>query len=192
MRWPLKRRAAVQVETAEVEVAEEPVPTVPCPTPAPVDVLVEDYFDEYLRLAGTLGLDNPEYHNWALPRFLQREEIPIYPIDQVEAFLAQEARKVGKVWCWSPLLHDDVERMWHNDRSQSIHGHLGEARYLRQVPIEALRIVDKIRSAFPHVAFYVSDYPHPDPDPFLMVSAIGAVDDLVVYHWNEPSFKLLG
>lgn len=187
MRWPLKRRVAVQVE-----VAEEPVPTILCPTPAPVNTPVEDYFDEYLRLASTLGLDNPEYHNWSLPRFLQREEIPIYPIDQVEAFLTQEARKVGKVWCWSPLFHDDVKLRWHNHRGKAEHGHFGTARYLRQVPIESLRLADKIRSAFPHVGFYVSDYPHPDPDPFLMVTSIGISDNLVVYHWNEPSFKIFG
>ncbi len=172
---------------------EEPLLTCPLPVlPSDGADEADAEFLEYLELAKRISLDNAGFHSWALPRFFRREEISLYPIETVKLFLTALANREGKIWCWVPLRKEDTENGWTNHLGSGEHGHLDRrGRYDKPMPIEILRLVDKISTAFPHAGFFVSDYATERPDPFIMVTGHGNVPFFVFGHWDEPDFKFV-
>jgi hypothetical protein len=146
------------------------------PKPEPARVEVDDDATEYARLARSVGYRSkmpersPLYQRIVL--FLQREEIPVYRFELVQAYLESLARKAGR-WrvAWTPI-----------------------ASYSQAVPVEVLRLADRVKTglALPEQAFRfeVSEI-KAVPDPFLAL-ALHTGEKIVVAKWDEPGFKIAG
>ena len=183
-----------------------PEPEVPEPEVVVVDAEVADR--EYRRLARKLKVSTPSGLDAHLCRLLQREEVLVYPLGKVNAFLQHKAKRRNVVW--KPLRKVDLKRVafkasgvgWHmepellTDSGQHPKGaDFRTAIYRHAVPIQALKVVEKVEKAMGllgrrSVAFFVSDYEVPKPDPFLMIAGYGLERHYVVFHWDEPGFRV--
>lgn len=183
---------------------EDPV-SVFTPPDKPVPTLVEvgtESLGAYEELATELGFLPAQLLEEQLYRFLNENKIPTYDGDEVDKYLAAHAEQEEKVWIWRPLRECDQPEGWHWEGRESEvlgisewEGH-GSYRndwnyrpYEKAVPIHILRHVKKIQDKFgDRVLFFVSDYAVPDPDPFIMVTALD-VNKIIFGVWDEPGFS---
>ncbi len=155
----------------------------------------------YEAVANELGFQPAQLLEEQLLRFLSEEAIPTYDYSKVDAYMAALAEEQDKAWIWRPLREKDKPVGWHwlGRDSKKLgktygHGH-GSYRdewsyrpYDKLVPIHILRQVQKIQDRFgDKVLFFVSDYAVPNPDPFIMVTALD-VQNIVFGVWDEPKF----
>jgi len=188
---------------AELEVPPEP--EMPEPEPVVVDADLVDR--EYRRLARKLRVATSSSLDAKLCRLLQREEILVYPLDKVQTFLRHKARHRNVVW--KALRKVDLKRVafrvdgsWHAEPELQLDSDQRQkgadfrtSIYRHAVPIQALKVVEKVEKAMGllgrrDVAFFVSDYEVPKPDPFLMIAGCGLERHYVVFHWDEPGFRV--
>lgn len=155
----------------------------------------------YEALAKELNFLPAQLLEEQLLRFLAEKQIQIYSYAEVDAYLAAIAEKDGKFWMWRPLREKDKPNYIWNGRvtekhSDQYRGH-GSYRdewnyrpYNKAVPIHILRRVKDIQDRFgDQVKFFVSDYAVPDPDPFIMVTALD-VKNIIFGVWDEPGFGI--
>lgn len=205
-----KREAPVAVATlpepeppAMSYESNEPPPTKPelapliRPEPIQVETLDHDALAEYVAVAESIGFSNPALARARLLNFLQREEIPVYDSERVSNFMTAlvvrekggstfdpfSMRLTGTVWVWRPMLSEESKASWFT------YGSFAGGRYQREVPLDVLRTVAKVKGAFPDAKFYVTDYETVKPDPFLCVKLDGC-EHVVIAVWDEPDFKL--
>lgn len=132
-------------------------------------------------------------------RFLQKEEITVYPLTQVAAYLDEVVKKTkresgsGKlVWLWKPLRQIDMQIMQalgisYTSWSEQNGAILGTP-YNRAIPAESIGLIQRIAAAYPQVSFLVNDYEVQRPDPFLAVVGPG-IPVTVIDYWDEPEFR---
>jgi len=154
----------------------------------------------YEDLAKELGFLPAQLLEEQLRRFLAEKEVQIYSYAEVDAYLAALAEKEGKAWIWRPLREKDKPDFGYRGRANpekgidQYRGH-GSYRdewnyrpYNKAVPIHILRHVKNIQDKFgDQVKFFVSDYAVPDPDPFIMMTALD-VSQIIFGVWDEPGF----
>jgi hypothetical protein len=142
-----------------------PVATLPRPTKQPVDNINK----EALELMTKLNI--PGCRKLELQDFLQRNEIPVYNIRKVWDYLDQVMGKWH--WCSVTKAAFNIEV------------------YDKPIPLEALKLMAKIRDAFPEVNFYVSVAGEPHPDPFLCVCLPQEHNNMfVIAFWDDPGFSV--
>ncbi len=185
----------VVVATASV------APAILRPTPR-LAVVGNEPLGVYEQLAKELGFQPAQLLEEKLLRFLNENRIPVYNYREVDQYMASQAEKAGKVWIWRPLRERDKPQGWvwsgrasnESKTANQSRGH-GSYRdefpyrpYARAVPIHILRQVKRIQDQFGDRAlFFVSDYADPNPDPFIMVTAMDV--QLIVFGvWDEPGF----
>lgn len=205
--WTVKRmlpegEAIPASQTAEII----PFPSSRIPEPlAPPEVQ-----KSYEELAAELGFMPEELVRAQLLAFLRQNGIGVYDYAEVDAYLKDKKEKAKKeFWLWRPLRDTDVIARFRWGTNSC--GHAVENGYYtskdfacrpydRLVPRHALEKVIKIQKEFgDRVAFFVSDYADPKPDPFLGVRARSpgdsqeivnnpSVEMLVFDVWDEPGF----
>lgn len=169
------------------------------PTAQSVSVGTVQPLGTYEALAKELNFLPAQLLEIQLRRFLAEQQIQVYSYKEVDIYLATIAEKEGKVWIWRPLRGCDEPNYRWNGRRPTGGGDLERGHgsykdewnyrpYDKAVPIHILRKVKKIQDEFDsHVKFFVSDYAAPNPDPFIMVTALG-VDRFIFGVWDEPGF----
>ena len=161
----------------------------------------------YESLSAELGFRPAQLLEEQLKRFLVEQKIPTYNLAEVDKYLTHIARAENKFWIWRPLREKDTPQGWgwngrrdvsKGDEMYKGHGHGSYTNeweyrpYDKAVPIHILRRVQKIQEKFGAEAlFFVSDYAVPNPDPFIMVTALD-VDRIVFGVWDEPTFDDVG
>ena len=182
----------------------DPPPVLAVPVAQPVEE--HDAFGgaltDYEVVAKAIQFQNPAVVIGSLRDFLRKNQILFYPYADVAKFLTIVAERVGKNWGWRPLRVSDArliekhcQRSAWSDHSGTIwneNGYFSSAQYLQAVPLPALAKVQTIIQGFPHqdqLAFSVSSYEIPKPDPFLCVVCPPASTVFVIDHWDEPGFR---
>ncbi len=170
------------------------------PVPMPANHGTEP-LGTYETLADELGFQPAQLLQEQLLRFMNDERIPTYDYVKVDAYMAALAEEQDKGWIWRPLREQDKPGgwSWEGRDTKALGETYGRGHgsykdewnyrpYDKAVPIRILRQVKKIQDKFSHkVLFFVSDYAVPDPDPFIMVTALD-VQKIVFGVWNEPGF----
>lgn len=176
--------------------AEDPISLVHPEKPIPVPLTHGvNPLGTYEELAKELGFFPAQLFDEQLLRFLNKENMPIYDYEKVDAYMTALARVAEKNWGWRPLREKDKPKDWGwSGRLESIkdkyfsYGGYYAACYDKAVPIRILRQVKKIQGEFGDRAFFfVSDYSVPVPDPFIMVTTEFA-QRIVFGVWDEPGF----
>ncbi len=157
----------------------------------------------YEKLSNELGFRPAQLLEEQIKRFLVEQKIPTYNLAEVDKYLTHIAREQQELWIWRPLREQDKPQGWEwrghaNPKENEYTGHGSylpkwEYRpYDKAVPIHILRRVQKIQEKFGDEAlFFVSDYAVPNPDPFIMVTALD-VSRIVFGVWDEPTFDEVG
>jgi len=154
--------------------------------------------ESYEELSKELGFYPGQLLEEQVLRFFLSEGITVYNEDDVFNYLCKKvdesrSRSIYR-WVWIPLREKD------RDGGIAITGRLPrdnwcglwspqwDTIYSKLVPARTLEKVKLIESKFPDkLRFYVSDYVVPNPDPFIMVTAVG-VRTLIFDVWDEPGF----
>ena len=176
---------------------DQPKPIDPNPRPKPKLVLVKsNSIESYEKLAQELDFYPGQLLEEQLLRFFKENDFELYDSAAVFDYLYYKAHKEGKRWIWRPLREKD------KTSNYAIHGremkdgwrhgcyYSGSewSAYTMLVPERVLRKIKQIEENFPNkVQFFVSDYSVPQPDPFIMVTALG-VRNLIFDVWDEPDF----
>jgi hypothetical protein len=168
--------------------------------PKPNFVVVQDRnIDEYGEVANALGFCPAKLLQEHLLQFMSTVGIQIFNYDEVSNYLKKKAQEIDMYWIWRPLREKDKPDGWRwfgitDENRESALGHGGynddweHRRYDKPVPLSILRDVKKIDDKFgDQVGFFVSDYAVPNPDPFIMVTALD-VARIVFGVWDEPDF----
>lgn len=183
-----------ELESPAPQPPREPAPLVR-PEPMQFEAVDHDALAEYVAVAESIGFSNPALARARLLNFLQREEIPVYSNERVSNFMTALVIKehgpmshnmgipYGVVWVWNPLLHDRPPSTW------ATYGSFSGPRYAREVPLDVLKTVARVKTAFQEAKFYVTDYQSMVPDPFLCVK-LDDCEHVVIAVWDEPDFKL--
>jgi hypothetical protein len=184
-------------EVRELEEAFElPFPDSSIPEP----LVGEEGQRSYEEVAEALGFAPAELTNAQLISFFSQEGIKLYDYDQVSKWLTKKREEAStKLWCWRPLRDKDVMENvswgWSSDGYVDGYYRSGHCTpYARLVPQHALEKVMKLEKKFGNrVKFFVSGYPDPKPDPFIMVrsamSSDGGDTHFFVFDvWDEPGF----
>ena len=202
----LKRRQEPQ-DAAPLAPVQQTAVVIPFPSATVPERVVEpDKQRSYEEVAKALGFKPAELVRAQLLEFFEQEGIKLYDNDQVEAWLSDKKKQAeAEHWCWRPLREKDIiagyrwgytkdTQTWH-DGFYSSTGKSWECRpYQRLVPQHALEKVAKLEAKFgDDVKFFVSDYAHPDVDPFIMVRPAACNDGggnyrLIFDAWDEPGF----
>lgn len=183
------------------KVVEAPVAVSMPPRPIARSVTVGSQpLGTYEKLAEELGFLPAQLLEEQLHRFLAEKQIQIYPYEEVDKYLAAIAEKEGKAWIWRPLREKDKPNYVYPGRanqSKGVDGYRGHGSYRdewtyrpydKAVPIHILRQVKTIQDKFgDQLKFFVSDYAVPNPDPFIMVTALD-VKQIIFGVWDEPEF----
>lgn len=183
----------------KVAIVPAVLPALTRPAARPVAVGGEP-LGTYEALAKELGFLPAQLLEEQLKRFLAESQIQVYSYKEVDNYLAAIAEKEGRAWIWRPLREKDKPNYQYSGRANKekgidqFRGH-GSYRdewnyrpYDKAVPIHILRQVKKIQDKFgDQLKFFVSDYAVPNPDPFIMVTALD-VDQVIFGVWDEPSF----
>lgn len=193
----LNKMAAFEVHAA-ADAAEpmlalpDPEPVTPRPAPPPNTTEI-DSLKESMQLAHEAGMNtlvlttkikidilrqtdvaNARYAH--IRDLLQREEIPVYPIGKVQAFMNDLLVKLNVSrggskyrWFWTYL--ED-----YND----------------PVPNDVMRLIVRLKALDNTLEFVVTDYKAETPDPFLAIQVRDSESArrLVIAHWDEPGFHL--
>lgn len=209
----MKKSQETQVDkAAQTEIRElERMAAIPFPQgKVPARLVEPSKQRSYEEVAQLLGFMPAELVRAQLLEFFEEEGIKLYDYAQVGAWLTKKKVEAGvQHWCWRPLREKDVitDYMWGYDAeratwsdgfySSSSQSKSWECRpYARLVPRHALENVAKIEAKFgDRVKFFVSDYAHPDVDPFIMVRPAMCNDGgenyrLIFDVWDEPGFGI--
>lgn len=153
----------------------------------------ETELEEYLEVADEFELSGRAMENVKLKKFFKNNMISIYDYRRVAAYLLSKTPS-GKDWRWLPLREQDKGKGWelgtsyYNER-WVYNGEIDSRIYAHAVPYPVLLTARKIAKEFgDKVAFYVSDYVSPNPDPFLAVKTLNS-DMFVIEKWDEPGFR---
>jgi hypothetical protein len=173
-------------------VAKEPLPV---PQVQPVSLereLSKLEEEEYLRLSKELGTiaGNAELAWSALDDFLHERGMGYYNFEEVMKFLTKQTPQTPEKLkvSWEPLREKDTWNEWLPMSSSSSWPH---PLYAKKVPLQALQLVSDIEKYAPDAYnFYVSDYAVVRPDPFLAVGIKNGHQRRVIFHWDEPAFKM--
>ncbi|OHA00725.1 MAG: hypothetical protein A3C07_03810 [Candidatus Sungbacteria bacterium RIFCSPHIGHO2_02_FULL_47_11] len=181
------------------------VPRVERPKPQLVATDNMVALDNYVELAKELEFMPAQLLEKEILQFFAKENIPTFDNDDVYKYLAQVAEKEEKNWIWRPLREKDKPTSWewpshkgslvkNSDSNYFWHGgyrdNFDHRPYDKAIPIHILRQVKKIQDHIGDRAlFFVSDYAVPDPDPFIMVTALD-VKRIIFGVWDEPSFGI--
>lgn len=153
----------------------------------------------YEELAKELDFNPGELLTEQLIKFMEENNIPRFSYMEMTKYLTHKAEKAGKNWHWRPLRERDKPVGWQWGAPPSWNGrkYIGHDWYSdewrcrpydKAIPIDILRNVKKIQDKFEDkVYFFVSDYSVPQPDPFIMVTALD-VPRIVFGVWDEPAF----
>ena len=105
--------------------------------------------------------------------YLHKEEFIIYNNEEVTKYLKSICPKDKNV-CWTNY-----------------------SGYEKPVPIEAIKIINTIKTELPYVQFYISDFDMPKLDPFLVARVsktnwFYSLDNtsFIIFRWDEPGFKI--
>lgn len=186
---------------APSQVVASPVALAPPPRPVARPVAVgSEPLGAYEALAEELGFMPAQLLEEQLRRFFAESQIPIFNYAAVDAYLAAIAEKEGEVWIWRPLREKDKPSyrwLGRENLKKTVIAARGHGSYIdewthrpysRAIPIHILRQVKSIQGRFgDQVKFFVSDYAVPNPDPFIMVSALD-VSFIIFGVWDEPGF----
>ena len=177
------------VPVAVVKTMTDPV-TWPAPPPQmvkPVAVPVEtknlDDLTEYRELLKVTGVRSVDLEIEEFKAFLSKHDIPVFSMPVVAEYMTAMAAKDGKKWQWVGLREKD-------------HALFDGGVYSKVVPISALKKVALIEKHKFEVAFAVSDYYVPNPDPFLLVAlrnipwSHAPSGFFVIDFWDEPGFGI--
>lgn len=170
------------------------------PAPVPQGAADEEYHQLLQRAKVRLTPPRPSQQD-ALLAFLREAAIPVYNADRVHRYMSWTAAGKRQNWCWRRLTGESsITPTWSHDWTpfdSLFHGrmdgyYLGvrQASYQHPIPKAVLRTIVAIQEGYalaPEVAFFVSDYEAPKPDPFLAVGHDHA-EMLVVDYWHEPGF----
>jgi hypothetical protein len=180
----------------------------------PLGTLVE--LSAYREILDKVGFMPGQYHEAQLFHFLARENIPVFDLKEVDAYLLAEVKRLGHAgWGWRPLRDKDVMddgwgKIGYKGNGTNWQDESGDwyspsfvncFPYQKLVPAHALRKVALLEEAVGDETyhFFVSDlisqyvqYPHSGPnsvtgDPFLMVTGRG-MERHVIDVWDEPGF----
>jgi hypothetical protein len=170
----------------------------------------EDPDAEYLALAKQAGVSvavPPREKTQPLRKFLHEQSIPVYHSMRVHKYMCWTAYAQRKDWCWMFLTGNrNASPIWLQTREwkpsdsmfvdsvfnsgRGICGGINDGPYDKPIPKSVLRTMATIMTQYEHaqeLAFYVSDYHAPRPDPFLAVGC-GREPLLVIDYWHEPGF----
>lgn len=207
----MKKSQETQVDkTAQAEIRElERMAVIPFPQGKVPTRLVESQKQRsYEEVAQLLGFMPAELVRAQLLEFFEEEGIKLYDYGQVSAWLTKKKVEVGaQHWCWRPLREKDIitgyvwgydarKRTWGDGFYDSLDKSWECRPYARLVPRRAIEKVAKIEAKFgDRVKFFVSDYAHPDVDPFIMVRPASCDDGgddycLIFDVWDEPGFGI--
>lgn len=170
----------------EVEVLQ---PIKELPKPKANQVVCDFPLKEYEKVANEVGFLPADLLHKQILQFLRDEKIPVYDYSSVMAYLKRhlellppQPRGKDLVVVWVPLRKKDD---WGGYVAGFVHN---EGSYDKLIPAHVLRDVQKIEVEFKdQVKFFVSDYKVPNPDPFIMVTALQMLD-VVFGIWDEPGF----
>lgn len=201
----LRKRRADAVAT--VEIAElERIAAIQFPTArVPLRLVESQKQRSYEEVARQLGFVPAELTRAQLLEFFESEGIKLYDHGQVSAWLTGKKKQAKAThWCWRPLREKDAIKGyrwgWNREAGRNNDGFYSSndwscRPYERLVPMHALEKVVKIEAKFgDRVKFFVSDYPSPNADPFIMVrpamcdSGTQAEYQLIFDVWDEPGF----
>ncbi len=198
MAW-FSRKAPSTASSAATAVTVPPKPPSPSrPAPQPVTAvpLEDNELKAYKRTCDAICFYPAALLHAELLAFFKEEGIPTYPYPEVCGYLQTKALQQNRVWCWRPLRQEDtakIQSISGYEFAGNRHGHYYPANsecgpYTAAVPLRVLGIVEKIHERFgDKVAFFVSDYAVPHPDPVIMVAVVG-VPVIVFDVWDEPDF----
>lgn len=212
----MKKSQETQTDkAAQAEIDElERMATIPFPQGKVPTRLVESSKQRsYEEVAQSLGFMPAELVRAQLLEFFEEKGIKLYDYGQVSAWLTKKKVEAGvSHWCWRPLREKDIitdyvwgynaaNRTWidgfYSSSAESWNKSWECRPYARLVPQHAIEKVAKIEAKFgDRVKFFVSDYAHPDVDPFIMVRPAMRNDrDNNNYHlvfdvWDEPGFGI--
>jgi hypothetical protein len=168
---------------------DTPIPTFEGEAVAVEVEIPEGCTEEYMALATKLGVANYETSKMLFKRFLQEQEICVYDLESVQAYLTERCKYLnerdgydassafsGVRWAWD----------WHGVHPGQLSNQFNDV-----MPIEAMRVMDRVQSGFPdakNMTWGVAKI-FKDPDPFLGVLYEG--DWYVLFHWQEPGFSVV-
>lgn len=192
------KKKEVSSTTSEVRPALELVKPV---AKEPVANVAQLTLKTYEDLSSELGFIPAQLLEAKLLLFLHEEKMPVYDYREVHKYLAVLANKEKKIWTWRPLREKDKPNGWHwGDTVRDWEGGWSPGHgsyrdtwnyrpYDKAIPIHILRRVKKIQDQFEDkVLFFVSDYAVPQPDPFIMVTALD-ISRIIFGVWDEPGFE---
>lgn len=164
-----------------LEVIDLPVSdTVPSALPAQAVEAGEEY-NRLCKLVGYGTLADPAAH--PLARWLQRNEVPVYAMADVQAYVERRAKEMR--WRSGSITESPMRSVDKSDWSST-------PVYDQAVPIEVLRLVGAMVQEFKgEVKFMVLNVQE-DKDPFLKVEHTKSRESFIVAHWDEPGFSIRG
>jgi hypothetical protein len=186
------------------KVRENLIATLPTPIlKEPVVSIDSVPLTTYSKIAEDLHYEPSELVAVKILAYLHYHSICTYNYEHVDRWL-RHSKPSDKLWIWRPFRKEDsdislkIGRRWEN-------GHYDGSEigvYDRIVPLPTLKKVKLIKDSFrSNVRFFVSDYIHANPDPFIMVCPSswkpGATDIesgrvksfiIIFDHWDEPGF----
>lgn len=179
------------VEPGEILTVERPMRIKSAPAKA--DTGLREYATICKELGISCNIDGKLLQE-EVADFLWGEGMEMYDLKEVNAYMKMLAQKEKKISFWRPLRSKDVGKVQWGEINQHDH-YLNKPGwtyscnvYDKTIPLEVLKDVKKIVDKFHDtVAFYVSDYAVPHPDPFILVTAPG-MDRIVFGVWDEPGF----
>jgi len=145
----------------------------------PVEVEGGAEYDQLCKAVGYGSKWDPAAH--PLARWLQRNEVVVYPQDAIDRYvmnMAKENKWVRATVERSPMRATDKDT-W---RSESV--------YDAAIPIEVLRLSAALVSEFKAEVRFNILHVVEDKDPFLEVEHTKSREKFVVAHWNEPGFSI--
>ncbi len=185
-----------------------PLPGKPLPSRA-------EELAEYAVVAAELGVDVPQLSVEGFLHFMERNDLPIYSLDEVRRYMDDKAEREGTGWgwCWKPIREKDRfvgnfgehadftmgSRFKATDSYRSHTQRGPSSLYSKTVPLHALKRMALIERAYKGtVHFLVCDYetqPIFRADPFLMAvipnPQVGeGVGRFVIDFWDEPGFGI--
>lgn len=198
--------------TQEMSVMERPQP-ITISAPIPVTMEAELEHEErlaYVKLAAEIQFRPAALIKDELLAFLHDNHFPVYPYDKVKVYLDQQFGKKlvdtgdsgshRHTWGWCPLRQTDQGKSnlsINVPRPNNMYG-LDNGRfefdriYHGKFPLAAMCLVKDLQETVPGVHFFVSDVMKPQDrrgDPFLAVTTPGLEEMIVIFEWDEPSFR---
>lgn len=137
---------------------------------------------EYEALCKSVGYGSkwdPAAH--PLARWLQRNEVPVYPMEAVEAYVTRRAKE--EKWARGTIERQPLRTADKDDWS-------GKAVYDQAIPVEVLRLAAALMQEFKGEVRFQVLHVVEDKDPFLEATHKKSRETFIVAHWDEPGFSI--